>query len=183
MRRERIVRFLQRAVLFEVSKGGADDAGIFDAGGDPRRAAAMYADGHVDIEDTLEALRPGYRPAFIRVSVVRADPGRARIGRRNLAASGRRHLRAEAGVWRKHKHDGFALLLLRRCARRPVALAYAMKTGQVGTRWRHQGGQLDDKVNRIPFYMRGAIPPRGLDLLGQLGDHLLQSLLIYYCVH
>ena len=34
-----VVRFLQRAVLFEVAEDGADGVGFFDAGDDPHRAA------------------------------------------------------------------------------------------------------------------------------------------------
>jgi len=62
-----VVRFLQRAVLCEVGKAwmtpcgyGADGGGFFDAGHDPHRAAAVAAGAHVDVENALEALRPGH---------------------------------------------------------------------------------------------------------------------------
>jgi len=45
-----VVRFLQRAVLFEVSEDGADGGGFFDAGHDPHRAAAVAARAHVDVD-------------------------------------------------------------------------------------------------------------------------------------
>jgi len=44
-----VVRFLPRAVLFEVGEDGADGGGFFDAGHDPHRAAAVAARAHVDV--------------------------------------------------------------------------------------------------------------------------------------
>jgi len=51
-----VVRFLKRAVLFEVGEDGADRVGFFDAGHEPERAATVDARAHVDVEDALEAL-------------------------------------------------------------------------------------------------------------------------------
>jgi len=51
------VRFLQRAVLFEVGENGADGGGFFDAGHDPHRATTVDERAHVDVENALEALR------------------------------------------------------------------------------------------------------------------------------
>jgi len=52
-----VVRFLQRAVLFEVGENGADGGGFFDAGHDPHRATTVDERAHVDVENALEALR------------------------------------------------------------------------------------------------------------------------------
>ena len=52
-----VLRFLQRAVLFEVGEDGADGCGFFDAGHDPYRTAAVDASAHVDAKHALEALR------------------------------------------------------------------------------------------------------------------------------
>jgi len=45
-----VVRFLKRAVLFEVGEDGADGGGFFDAGHDPHRAATVAARAHVDVD-------------------------------------------------------------------------------------------------------------------------------------
>jgi len=50
------VRFLKRAVLCEAGGDGADGGGLFDAGRDPQRAAAVDIRAHVDAENALEAL-------------------------------------------------------------------------------------------------------------------------------
>jgi len=42
-----VVRFLKRAVLFEVDE---DSGGLFDAGHDPHRATAVAAGAHVDVD-------------------------------------------------------------------------------------------------------------------------------------
>ena len=63
------MRWLRRAVLREVIEDGADRGGLFDAGHDAYRAAAVDAGGHVDAEHALEALCPGHRTAaFIRLA-------------------------------------------------------------------------------------------------------------------
>jgi len=127
------VRFLQRAVLCEVGKAwmtpcgyGADGGGFFDAGHDPHRAAAVAASAHVDVENALEALRPGHRAAlFVGAAVVAVGPSRVLVRRRTFAAPRWRQLRAQLRVWRKD----------------------AVEAGEVGARWRHQRRQFgDDKV-------------------------------------
>jgi len=52
-----VVRFLNRAVLFEVGEDDSDGSGFFDAGRDAHRAAAVAARARVDVEDALEGLR------------------------------------------------------------------------------------------------------------------------------
>jgi len=44
------VRFLKRAVLFEVGEDDSDGCGFFDAGHDPHRATAVAAGAHVDVD-------------------------------------------------------------------------------------------------------------------------------------
>ena len=89
-----VVRFLQRAVLCEVGKDGADGGGFFDAGHDPHRAAAVAAGAHVDVENALEALRPGHRAAlFVGAAVVAVGPSRLLVCRRTFAARRWRQLR------------------------------------------------------------------------------------------
>ncbi len=59
-----VVRLLQRAVFLEVGEDGANGLGVFDAGDDPHRAAAVGAGGDVDGKDPLEPLRPAHRTAL-----------------------------------------------------------------------------------------------------------------------
>lgn len=100
-----VVRFLHRAMLFEVGEDGADDCVVFDAGHDPHRTAAVNAGAHVDAHqiagsdleqpnadpkgggrDTrskhaLEALRPAHcAAALVGGALVRARSGRFRDG-------------------------------------------------------------------------------------------------------
>lgn len=42
---------------------------------------------------------------------------------------------------------------------------YAVEAGEMRARWRDQRRQLGDEIHRIPFHMRGAIAPRGLELV------------------
>ncbi len=165
-----VVRFLQRAVLLEVGEDGADGDGFFDAGHDPYRTAAVDAGAHVDAHQiagsdleqpkagpkgggqdarskhALEALRPGH-PAALLLGAARlvGDAGlnRRGIGRRPLPTSGRRQLRAQVCVGGE----------------------YAVEPGQMRAWRRHQRRQLGDEVHRIPFDMRGAVAPRGLELV------------------
>lgn len=80
------VRLLQRAMFCEVGEDGADRRGSFDAVDDPCRASAAHAGGHVEIEDTLEALCPRHRPAgLVEHAVPGSRLGRPRVGRRPLS--------------------------------------------------------------------------------------------------
>ena len=141
-----VVRFFPRALLHEVAKDGADGGRFLDAGDDPHGATAVDAGGDVDGKDPLEALRPAHRTALLLGAarrVVRACVRRLHSGVMPPAAPRWRQLCAQGGVRGKH----------------PV------EAGQVGARWRDQRRQLGDEIHRIPFHMRGAIAPRGLELV------------------
>ncbi len=141
-----VVRFFPRAVLLEVGEDGADGGGFLDAGDDPHGATAVDAGGDVDGKDPLEPLRPAHRTALLLGAarrVVGADVHWRRIARRPLAAPRGRQLRTQV------------------CIRGE----YAVEAGEMRARWRDQRRQLGDEIHRIPFHMRGAIAPRGLELV------------------
>ncbi len=141
-----VVRLLQRAVFLEVGEDGANGLGVFDAGDDPHRAAAVGAGGDVDGKDPLEPLRPAHRTALLLGAarlVVGADVHWRRIARRPPAAPRGRQLRAQV------------------CIRGE----YAVEAGEMRAWRRDQCRQLGDEVHRIPFDMRGAIAPRRLELV------------------
>ena len=143
-----VVRFFQRTVLLEVGEDGANGGGLLDTGDDPHRATAMHAGGDIDVENTLEPLRPEPAPDLIRGHrasalfgtawlVIGADVHRRGFARKPLAPPRRRQLRAQGGGRGKH----------------------AVEAGEMRAWWRDQRGQLGDKVDRVPFDMRGAIRP------------------------
>ncbi|EGC93683.1 hypothetical protein ECD227_4109 (plasmid) [Escherichia fergusonii ECD227] len=141
-----VVRLLQRAVFLEVGEDGANGLGVFDAGDDPHRAAAVGTGGDVDGKDPLEPLRPAHRTALLLGAarlVVGACVNRHRIARRPPAAPRGRQLRTQV------------------CIRGE----YAVEAGEMRARWRDQCRQLGDEVHRIPFDMRGPISPRRLELI------------------
>ncbi len=118
-RRWPIVRFLQRAVPPEVVEDGADGVRIFDAGDDAHAAAAMGAGGHVDVEDALEALRPGHGAPFLcRRSIIRAGDFSTRRPAAFAAMRGR-----ELGAQVRVRGED------------------AVEAGQVRARWRDQRRQ------------------------------------------
>jgi len=110
------VRFLKRAVLFEVGEDGAERAGFFDAGHDAYRAAKVAARAHVDVEDALEALRPSHRAArLVGAAVPAVGSSRRLVRRTTLVAPRWRQLRAQLRVRRKD----------------------AVKADEMRTRWRY----------------------------------------------
>ena len=63
-------------------------------------------------------------------------------------------------VRRENTRDGFAPLLLTRCIRRAVALACAVKSGEVEPRPGNQGGQPGDEVQRLQHHVGQAVSER-----------------------
>jgi len=134
-----VVRFLQRAVLFEVGEDSADGGRFFDAGDDAHRAATVDACVHVDVEDALEALRPGHRLTLLNGSaLVCARLGRCHVGGWPFAAPRLRQLRAPRRVRRTNSPG--ANLNSRRVARRAKGRMPGVKTPWKRVNWARGGG-------------------------------------------
>ncbi len=95
------MRLVHCVVFCEVAKSwmtprgyGPDGGGLFDAGHDSHRTAAVDAGGHVDVEHTLEALGPGHRTATLGGGAVVG--GRGAISQRGIGAG--RDPRASASL-------------------------------------------------------------------------------------
>ena len=87
--------------------------------------------------------------------------GRQRlVGIHPIPHAPRHNARPVLEVGRENTRDGFAPLLLTRCIRRAVALACAVKSGEVEPRPGNQGGQPGDEVQRLQPLVGRAVSER-----------------------
>lgn len=118
----------------QVGEDLLDDVGILDERDDPHRPAGGRADLDVDPEHRFQALRPSHRgTAFGRCPLLR-------IRCRGVPAS-------PAPLGRCHP-----------CAVLAVGYKDAVEAHQVDPRFRYQGCQLGNEVQRLEDDVRGAVP-------------------------
>jgi hypothetical protein len=92
--------------------------------------------------------------------VLHPTHGRGRLIGIDVLGTPRHDALAVLEVGCKHTRDGLALLLLTLRVRRAVALACAVKTGEIRTRARDQGGEASDEVQRFQHDLRRSIAKR-----------------------
>jgi hypothetical protein len=106
-----------------VLENPVDDRLFLDAGDHLGLTAALGADRHIDVEYPFQTLCPGHSLAALFGCFVFVFLSGAAF-----AAFGRRHIYPVFAVGRE----------------------YAMEPGQVYSRFRHQGSQLGNEIQRLP---------------------------------
>lgn len=128
----------QRAFLHKVSQNLVDNHLIFYAGDHPGFTATLWADRDIDVEYPFQALCPGHGlVALCGCFVFVFLSGAA------FAAFGRRHIYPVFAVGRE----------------------YAVEPGLVYSRFRHQGSQLGNEIQRLKDDVRCAIAVGRFELI------------------
>jgi len=123
----------QGGLSLQVIEDLLDQHRVFDAGNDLDGAAAFTTGLDVDIEYTLQSLRPGHRCPALSGRLVRCFIG----------------------------HSGFVALASPRgryhCTVLAVRREHAMKASQIDAGLRHQRRQSGDEVQRLEQHMGGTV--------------------------